>query len=129
MKSIFLRIYGGMLAVLVLVAVLGVVSLHLVNLVRAEQHRERLAQGTFSLMADNLAPQNPVERQRSLLMWERLLGVPLDVRPMAALTLDGGQRARLYRDLVVVDKTGPHAARVLRRIGGEDQLLVAECEQ
>ncbi|AUF97607.1 two-component sensor histidine kinase [Pseudomonas sp. 02C 26] len=129
MKSIFLRIYGGMLAVLVLVAVLGVVSLHLVNLVRAEQHRERLAQGTFSLMADNLAPQNPVERQRSLLMWERLLGVPLDVRPMAALTLDGGQRARLYRDLVVVDKTGPHAARVLRRIGREDQLLVAEVKQ
>lgn len=57
-NSIFLRIYGGMLAVLVLVALLGVLSLHLVNEVRAAQHRERLAQGTFSLMADNLAQQN-----------------------------------------------------------------------
>jgi two-component system sensor histidine kinase RstB len=129
MNSIFLRIYGGMLAVLVLVAVLGVLSLHLVNQVRAEQHRERLAQGTFSLMADNLALQNDVERKRSLVIWERLLGVPLDLRPMSALTLDGGQRARLYRDLVVVEKTGPHAARVLRRVGREDVLLEAQVQQ
>ncbi|MBP2263874.1 two-component system sensor histidine kinase RstB [Pseudomonas hunanensis] len=129
MNSIFLRIYGGMLGVLVLVGVLGVLSLHLVNLVRADQHRERLAQGTFSLMADNLAPQNEVERKRSLLIWERLLGVPLDLQPMTQLSLDGSQRARLYRDLVVVEKTGPHAARVLRRVGREDLLLVAQVKQ
>ena len=114
-NSIFLRIYGGMLAVLVLVALLGVLSLHLVNEVRAAQHREGLAQGTFSLMADNLALQNDTERKRSLLIWERLLGVPLALQPMTARTLDGGQRARLYRGLVVVEKTGPHAAEVLRR--------------
>ena len=41
MNSIFLRIYGGMLAALVLVAVLGVLSLHLLNEVRAGQYRER----------------------------------------------------------------------------------------
>lgn len=129
MNSIFLRIYGGMLAVLVLVAVLGVLSLHLVNEIRAGQHRERLAQGTFSLMADNLAQQNTVERTRSLVIWERLLGVPLDIQPLSAFTLDGGQRARLYRNLVVVEKTGPHAARVLRRIGQQDVLLVAQVKQ
>ncbi|MFK9096492.1 ATP-binding protein [Pseudomonas guariconensis] len=129
MNSIFLRIYGGMLAVLVLVAVLGVLSLHLVNQVRAEWHREGLAQGTFSLMADNLALQDPVERKRSLLIWERLLGVPLDLQPSSAFTLDGGQRTRLRRGLVVVEKTGPHAVRVLRQVGDEDQLLVAQVKQ
>ena len=36
MNSIFLRIYAGMLAVLVLVALLGVGTLHLVNEVRGE---------------------------------------------------------------------------------------------
>ncbi|WP_313712605.1 ATP-binding protein [Pseudomonas sp.] len=127
--SIFLRIYGGMLAVLVLVALLGVLSLHLVNEVRAAQHRERLAQGTFSLMADNLAQQNDTERKRSLLMWERLLGVPLALQPMSARSLEGGQRARLYRGLVVVEKTGPHAAQVLRKVGEEDLLLVAQVKQ
>lgn len=129
MNSIFLRIYGGMLAVLVLVGVLGGLSLHLVNEVRAGQHRERLAQGTFSLMADNLAGQTEVERTRSLLMWERLLGVPLDLQPVTAHTLDAGQRSRLQSGLVVVEKTGPHAAQVLRQVGHEDLLLVAQVKQ
>lgn len=56
MNSIFLRIYGGMLAALVLVALLGVGTLHLVNEVRGDQYREGLARGTFRLMADNLLP-------------------------------------------------------------------------
>ncbi|MHC6224426.1 ATP-binding protein [Pseudomonas sp. X10] len=129
MNSIFLRIYGGMLAVLVLVAVLGVLSLHLVNEVRAGQHRERLAQGTFSLMADNLALQNEVERKRSLLIWERLLGIPLDLQALSATPLDGSQRNRLQRGQVVVEKTGPHAARVLRQVGQQDVLLVGEIKQ
>ncbi len=128
-NSIFLRIYGGMLAVLVLVALLGVLSLHLVNEVRAAQHREGLAQGTFSLMADNLAMQNETQRKRSLLIWERLLGVPLALQPMSARSLDGGQRARLYRGLVVVEKIGPHAAQVLRKVGQEDLMLVAQIKQ
>lgn len=80
MNSIFLRIYGGMLAALVLVAVLGVLSLHLLNEVRAGQYRERLAHGTFTLMADSLAPLDAVERKRALLIWERLLGFPWSCR-------------------------------------------------
>ncbi|WP_412460533.1 ATP-binding protein [Pseudomonas sp. SC11] len=129
MNSIFLRIYGGMLAVLVLVAVLGVLSLQLVNHVRAAQYREDLAQGTFSLMADNLALQSEVERKRSLVIWERLLGVPLDLLALSAQPLDAGQRSRLARGLVVVEKTGPHAAKVLRQLAQEDQVLVAQVKQ
>lgn len=54
MNSIFLRIYGGMLAVLVLVALLGAGGLQLLNEVRADRHREVLASGTFRLMAHNM---------------------------------------------------------------------------
>ena len=45
MNSIFLRIYGGMLAALVLVALLGVGALHLVNEVRADQYRDQCYHG------------------------------------------------------------------------------------
>ena len=69
MNSIFLRIYGGMLAALVLVALLGFLTLHLVNQVRSDEYREGLARGTFRLMADNLQPMNRVERHRALLQW------------------------------------------------------------
>lgn len=48
MNSIFLRIYGGMCAALILVALLGVLALHLLNEVRSGQYRERLAHGTFA---------------------------------------------------------------------------------
>lgn len=39
MNSIFLRIYGGMCAALILVALLGVLALHLLNEVRSGQYR------------------------------------------------------------------------------------------
>jgi two-component system sensor histidine kinase RstB len=116
MHSIFLRIYGGMLCVLVLVALLGVLTLHLANKVRGEQYREHLAQGTFTLMADNLKLMDSIERTRALAVWERLLGIPLVLETAEQAHLDGGARNRLSRGQVVVEQTGPHAARVFREV-------------
>jgi len=116
MHSIFLRIYGGMLGVLVLVALLGVLTLHLVNAVRADQYREQLAHGTFTLMADNLRGMNDIERTRALAVWERLLGIPLTLETAEHVHLDGSARSRLGRGQVVVEQTGPHAARVFREV-------------
>lgn len=129
MNSIFLRIYGGMLGVLVLVAVLGVLSLHLLNEVRAGQYRERLAHGTFTLMADNLARMNSVERTRALALWERLLGIPLNVQSSAEAHLDSGQRTRLQRGQVLVEHLGPHQARVISQLKGRDLVLTGEVQQ
>src|SRR3546814_15163773 len=83
MNSIFLRIYGGMLGVLVLVALLGAGGLHLLNQYRADDHRERLASGTFRLMAHNMSSMTPIERRQAANLWGRLLGIPLRVRTMA----------------------------------------------
>lgn len=116
MNSIFLRIYGGMLGVLVLVALLGVLTLHLVNTVRAEHYREQLAHGTFTLMADNLRGMNAIERTRALAVWERLLGIPLTLESAEQAKLDGSALSRLSRGQVVVEQTGPHAARVFREV-------------
>ncbi len=130
MNSIFLRIYGGMCAALILVALLGVLALHLLNEVRSGQYRERLAHGTFALMGDNLQPMSPIERQRALAVWERLLGIPLQLRPLAEAQLDLGQRNRLQRGQVLVEQTGPHAARVLRLVSDSSQLvLTGEVQQ
>ncbi len=130
MNSIFLRIYGGMLAALVLVALLGVGALHLVNEVRSDQYRESLARGTFRLMADNLAPMNTVERRRATALWGRLLGIPLDVLPLAEQGIDSGSRARLFRGQVLVEQTGPHAAKVYALVSqAEGLLLVGSVQQ
>lgn len=130
MNSIFLRIYGGMCAALILVAVLGVLALNLLNQVRSEQYRERLAHGTFSLMAGNLQPMNETERHRALLVWERLLGIPLALKKFAETDLDLSQRTRVQRGQALVEQTGPHAAKVYRMVSDKEQLvLVGKCSR
>lgn len=108
MKSIFLRIYGGMLLTLVLVAALGVLTLHLVNEVRGDRYREELARGTFRLMADEMAGMEEVDRKRALLQWSRLMGIPLSLQKLDALGMDGRDRARLMNNQVLVEADGPH---------------------
>ncbi|TWC43036.1 two-component system sensor histidine kinase RstB [Pseudomonas sp. SJZ079] len=130
MNSIFLRIYAGMLGVLVLVALLGVGTLHLVNEVRSEQYRERLARGTFRLMADNLAPMDQLERRRAVAVWARLLGIPLSIQALSEAPLESGARKRLLRGQVLVQQTGPHAAEVYSLIGEHEQrVLTGEVQQ
>jgi two-component system sensor histidine kinase RstB len=124
MNSIFLRIYGGMLGVLVLVALLGVLTLHLLNQVRSDQYREQLAHGTFTLMADNLQPMDAIERRRSMAIWERLLGIPLELQPPDQAQLSSSTRSRLSRGQVVVEQLGPHAAKVYRQLSSQEALLL-----
>ncbi|MDX1300416.1 MAG: two-component sensor histidine kinase, partial [Pseudomonas sp.] len=129
MNSIFLRIYAGMLAVLVLVALLGVGALQLLNEMRVDQYRERLAQGTFRLMADNLTPMVEIERRRAVVLWGRLLGVPMQVTALAEAGLDSSSRNKLRRGQVLVQQTGPHEARIYSQLGDQPLLLVADVQQ
>lgn len=130
MNSIFLRIYGGMLCVLVLVALLGVAAVEVLNEVRMHQYRERLANGTFRLMADNLAPMNELERQRALVLWGRLLGLKLDIRPLFSEPLDGAMRKQLVSGSVAVRETSPHSARVYAQLSArQSSVLVSDIEQ
>ncbi|MFI8479480.1 ATP-binding protein [Pseudomonas sp. NPDC078700] len=124
MNSIFLRIYGGMLAVLVLVGLLGVGTLHVVNEVRGDQYREDLARGTFNLMADNLQPMIDVERRRAIATWSRLLGIPLHIVSVANSKLDSTARSRVLRGQVVVKLVGPHAVQVTTLVSESQQLLL-----
>ncbi|BCA27605.1 ATP-binding protein [Metapseudomonas otitidis] len=130
MNSIFLRIYGGLLATLVLVALLGVFTLHQVNEVRADRYRESLARGTFRLMSDNLEPMTQVERRRALVLWSRLLGIPLALQDLDEDRLDSGVRSRVLRRQVMVEQTGPHAAKVYSLVSEKDHLvLTGEVQQ
>ena len=129
MNSIFLRIYGGMLAVLVLVALLGVGALQLLNEVRVDQYRERLAQGTFRLMSDNLAPMVEVERRRAVAVWGRLLGIPLRIESVDKAENDSGMRKALQRGWVLVQQTGPHEARIYSQLADTALLLIGDVQQ
>ena len=102
MNSIFLRIYGGMLLVLVAVLVGALLIIQQVNGIRAEDYRERIASGTFRLMADNLRPMEVSERRQVMNVWQRLLGVPLEIHELGALQLDSSSWSRLLQGAVLV---------------------------
>lgn len=130
LNSIFLRIYGGVLAVLVAVALVGGVAVEMVNEKRLHEHRERLANGTFRLMADNLERQSPIERRRSLVLWGRLLGLQLELHPLEILGLDSATRNRLFDDLVAVRQVNDDTVRVHVLVSHTERLvLTADVEQ
>ncbi len=130
MNSIFLRIYGGMLGVLVLVALLGTSGLHLLNQYRADDHRERLASGTFRLMAHNMSSMTPIERRQAANLWGRLLGIPLRVRTLDDVSLERRLEARLLRGQVLVEQIRPQSTTVFSLVSAKDRLvLTGEVEQ
>ncbi len=130
MNAIFLRIYGGMLAVLVLVALLGAGGLQLLNQQRADQYRERLAAGTFRLMAHSMSSMTPIERRQAANLWGRLLGIPLRVRTLDDVSLERGLEARLLRGQVLVEQTRPNRVTVFSLVSEPARLVLAgEVEQ
>ena len=129
-NSIFLRIYGGMLAVLVLVALCGALALERLNDARLTQYREQLANGTFRLMAENLSLMSHIERARSLSQWGRLLGLKLSVEPLAAQNLDYSSQRQVLERRTVVRDIAPHKVRVYALVDEEAQsVLTTDIEQ
>lgn len=125
MNSIFLRIYGGMLVVLVTVSLLALLSVHLINDIRARDYRERIATGTFRLMADNLQPMDQSERRQAMNVWERLLGVPLEIHSLEELQLDASVWSQLIAGRVVVMDTVDDQLRVLVLVDMQDEAVLS----
>ena len=130
MNSIFLRIYGGMLLVLVAVLLLAMLVIHQINGIRAEDYRERIASGTFRLMADNLQPMDAFERRQVMNVWQRLLGVPLEMHNLSDLALESAYWSRLLHGAVLVRPTADGEVRVMAMVDPRQELvLVADIQR
>ena len=130
MNSIFIRIYGGMLLVLITVSCLALISIRMVNDVRNEDYRERMATGTFRLMADNLEPMDTAERQKALAVWSRLIGVPLELNSLDSLQLESSSWSRLIRGRVLARSKGPGNVRVYSLVDlAEEVVLTADIQR
>ncbi|MCW7554706.1 ATP-binding protein [Endozoicomonas gorgoniicola] len=79
MSSIFLRIYGGLLFTLVLVAVLSGISVTLINDHRLGEYREDMVRGTFRLVSESLQELPEQERQAWLDEWAYRVAIPFSV--------------------------------------------------
>ena len=81
MNSIFVRIYGGILVALLIIGALTYAGVELVNDYRSQLYRERMARGTFYLMAEGYRERaSDEERQAWSRSLSRMFGAPVSLR-------------------------------------------------
>ncbi|RLU00571.1 MAG: hypothetical protein D9N11_12640, partial [Ketobacter sp.] len=117
MNSIFLRIYGGMVVVCLVIGVAFYVALEAINFFRLQYYRSALITGPVQLIADLTASQPEDYRER----WVQEVGHMLDSR-MSLLSLDqidltNAQKEELRDNKVVL--------RVVDEFNREGEAIVA----
>lgn len=103
MNSIFLRIYAGILLMVLVIGALAYGSIRFINNQRADSYRERMAHGTFYLMAKGMTRyQADDERAQWLLLMGQLVGAEVSVGTASAFHLSGSEKRRLDDGRVVL---------------------------
>lgn len=125
MNSIFFRIYAGLVFAMVLVSLLAYAGLEVINGWRAAEYRERMARGTFYLMARGVQRQETAEdEQRWLQVLGRLMGADLDLMPAREAPLDRHEHEAVSRGQVVMQLDEARGyADIYYRIPDDDRYL------
>lgn len=77
MRSIFIRIYSGMIVMLIVIALAAFLGMVKINQYRMQSYLDDVAKGTFSLIARGAARHYGEKRQKWLSVVKRLTGVDL----------------------------------------------------
>lgn len=102
MNSLFIRIYGGIIATLVIVALLALLAVDTVNTVRSQAYRETMASGTFLLMASGARRQKPELQDKYMALVSRLMGYDIQIKSTSEFDLSKSQLVRLADGQVIV---------------------------
>lgn len=131
MNSIFFRIYAGMLVAMLLVGAASWGLVEFVNTYRADNYRERLAQGTFWLVANGTARRQGDERARWLQVVSAVLGTPVSVLDDNQASVSEDERDRLDGGRMVfrLGKGDEEAATLLTRVPGEPRVVSATLDR
>lgn len=125
MKSIFFKLYSGLICILLLAALLGYLALQLVNQARYENYLVNNVGGTFSLMAAGIVRHDGEKRQQWIEIVERLTGIPLKIGPLE--DPEHFAQYHLKKDnqaLLIASDPGQQTASIALPLPGNDQLFV-----
>ncbi|OOR88284.1 two-component sensor histidine kinase [Moraxella caviae] len=130
-RSIFFRIYAGLLLVCVSVAFFAYLLVDTINQERIQSYRETVSSGVFYLVSQGIAHQT-TESARSYWLNDAssLFGEKFSVVPMDSVALKGREVRRLNAEQAVV-RYNPHTkeSTIYQRITGEDNLLTVTIDQ
>ena len=79
MNSIFLKIYGGLICAIVVVAILSGIVLSFTNDIRLQSYRMAAAKGPLKVLANQLQIMNNRQRKRQLTRWSDQFDIPLSI--------------------------------------------------
>ncbi|MFZ5724081.1 MAG: ATP-binding protein [Pseudomonadota bacterium] len=127
MTSIFLRIYGGMLVAMLLVAAMAWGVVTAVNGYRESAYNEEMLVGTFWAIANSTGRFHGEERTRWLQLVSAISGLKLELRDESAMAFSDQERARLHEGRVllrIIDKSEP--ADVFMKLPAEPMYVTAK---
>ncbi|EKF73769.1 sensor histidine kinase rstB [Alcanivorax hongdengensis A-11-3] len=125
MNSIFLRLYGGLLLALCFIGAITYAAVELVNHYRSDIYRERMARGTFYLMAEGYQRQTgDEERDRWSQVLSRLFSADIKLETGEALKLTYRENLHLDEGLVVMRLNDDEGyADIIYQLPGEDEYI------
>lgn len=101
--SIFLRIYAGLLILMVLVACSGYILTQMINYQRAQEYRESLTDGMAYIMSEGIARQpNRQQKEDWISDASNLLGIPIFYVGADQVALSRAEMRRIEQQKAVV---------------------------
>jgi two-component system sensor histidine kinase RstB len=125
LNSIFLRIYAGILLMVLLIGALSYGSIRLVDHYRAASYRQRMAHGTFYLIAQGVERyQTEAERTQWLQVVSQLVGANISLKDSAALGLSDSEKSALADQQVVLRlNAAQNQADIIYALPGDKQYI------
>ncbi|MCL1623297.1 ATP-binding protein [Moraxella sp. Tifton1] len=130
-RSIFFRIYAGLLLVCLAVAFFTYLLVGAINQERLQSYREKISTGVFYLISQGVAHQrDEVHRQYWLSDASRLFGEAFSIIPMHLVDLRGQEIRRINEDKTVI-RYDPvtKESTIYHRIPNENNLITVKISQ
>ena len=124
-RSIFFRIYSGLLLICLGVAFIAYLLIETINQERIQSYRENIATGAFYLTSQSLAAQkSPQERETWLKNTSGLFGSPFTITSVESVGFKARELKRLSEERAVVRYNAQtNESWVYYRIGDENNVL------
>ena len=124
MNSIFLRLYGGLLLALCFIGAITYGAVELVNSYRSDLYREKMARGTFFLMAEGYQRYEAGDRDRWSQVLSKLFSAEISLKSREELALGYREKLHLEDGLVVMRLNDDEGyADILFQIPDEDAYI------
>lgn len=128
-RSIFSKIYAGLLLACLAVVMFAYFFISTINAVRLQSYRENMVSGLFYLVEEGYERTPEGARDFWLHDASKLFGEPFEIIPLDQMVLTASEQKRLMEGGTVVREDGNNQFFVYHKIRSEDNVLAVRTTQ